>query len=185
MDRRYLIAVVGDGTAREGSSAWAAAESLGERLVDAGFRVLTGGLAGVMEAASRGARRSRSYRTGDTVGLLPGDDPLDANPYVDVVLATGLADLRNALVARADAVVAVGGGAGTLSEIALAWVARRLVVALRVPGWSARLAGAAVDPKPRFAAIADDRVFGADSPEDATAIITARLPAYMAARRGA
>ena len=184
MGRRHLVAVVGDGTAREGDAAWVAAEGLGERLVDAGFRVMTGGLGGVMEAACRGARRSRAYRPGDTIGVLPDDDASAANAFVDVALPTGLGHLRNGLVARADALVAVGGGAGTLSEMALAWVLRRLVVALRVEGWSGRLAGAAVDPRPRFPAIPDDRVFGAATAEEAAAIVAARLPAYLAAREG-
>jgi uncharacterized protein (TIGR00725 family) len=181
-ERRSVVAVVGDGTVPEGTPLWAAAERLGERLVDAGFRVLTGGLGGVMEAASRGARRSARYRPGDTVGLLPGDFAADANPSVDVALPTGLGELRNGLVARADALVAVGGGAGTLSEIALAWTLGRLVVALRAGGWSERVADAAVDPRTRFASIPDDRVFGASSAEEAAAIVAARLPAYRAAR---
>lgn len=173
---------MGDGTVPEETPVWAAAERLGERLVDAGFRVLTGGLGGVMEAASRGARRSPRYLPGDTLALLPGDRAGDANPSVDVALPTGLGELRNGLVARADAVVAVGGGAGTLSELALAWVLGRLVVALRAGGWSERIADTVVDPRPRFPSIPDDRVFGADSPEEAAGIVAARLPGYLAAR---
>ncbi len=178
------MAVVGDGTAREGDAAWAAAEKLGERLVDAGFRVLTGGLGGVMEAACHGAHRSPAYRPGDTIAVLPGDDASAANASVDVALPTGLGPLRNGLVARADAVVAVGGGAGTLSEMALAWILRRLVVALRVEGWSGRLAGTGVDPRPRLPSIPDDRVFGAATGEEAAKIVAERLPAYLAARGG-
>ena len=184
MARRPLVAVIGDSSARDGDAAWGAAEGLGERLVDAGFRVMTGGLGGVMEAACRGARRSRAWGPGDTVGVLPDDDAAAANPFVDVALPTGLGHLRNGLVARADAVVAVGGGAGTLSEMALAWILRRLVVALRVGGWSERLADAAVDPRPRFPGLPDDRVFGATTPEEAVAIVAQRLPAYLAARAG-
>ena len=184
MGRRHLVSVVGDGTAREGDAVWVAAERLGEHLVDAGFRVMTGGLGGVMEATCRGAHRARAYRPGDTIGVLPDDDASAASTFVDVALPTGLGHLRNGLVARADALVAVGGGAGTLSEVALAWVLRRLVVALRVDGWSGRLADAAVDSRPRFPAIPDDRVFGAATPEEAAAIVAARLPAYLAARQG-
>lgn len=70
-----------------------------------------------MEAASRGAKSRR----GTTVGLLPGEDRDAANGWVDVAIATGLGEMRNGLIVRAtDAVVAIGGGAGTLSEIALA-----------------------------------------------------------------
>jgi uncharacterized protein (TIGR00725 family) len=109
------VAVVGpgDGSAPE----LEVAEEIGAGLAALGAVVVTGGLGGVMEAASRGAKSRR----GRTLGLLPGDDRTAANGWVDIAVATGLGELRNGLVVRAaDAVVAVGGGAGTLSEIALA-----------------------------------------------------------------
>lgn len=183
--RAYTVAVIGDGTVEDGSEPWRLAESLGERLVDAGYRVLTGGLGGVMEAASRGARRSAAYVPGVVIGVLPGDEPLAANPYVDVAIATGLGHLRNALVVHADAAVAIGGGAGTLSEIALAWIHRRLVLAFRVGGWSGRLAGSPVDGRRRFASIEDDAVFGVTTAGEAVALLQRRLPEYVAARAGA
>jgi uncharacterized protein (TIGR00725 family) len=183
MARVSIVAVVGDGTLSENTGAWRLAEILGERLVDAGYRVLTGGLRGVMEAASRGAARSAAYVPGAVIGLLPGDDPAAANVHVDVSIATGLGHLRNALIARADALVAIGGGAGTLSEIALAWIAGRLLLAYRIEGWSGRLAGTRLDDRPRFSSIADDQVFGIDSADDAVTLLRERLPQYAAARR--
>jgi uncharacterized protein (TIGR00725 family) len=179
-----IIAVVGDGTLPEGSPLHALAERLGEALVGAGFRVLTGGLGGVMAAASRGAARSPAHGPGSVIALLPGHDPADANPHVDVALATGLGHGRNTIVAHAAAVIAIGGGAGTLSELAFAWIHRRLVIAFRVPGWSGRLAGTRIDERIRLPAIADDQVFGVDTPEEAVAMLRARLAAYEAARRG-
>jgi uncharacterized protein (TIGR00725 family) len=105
----------------------AAAESVGRELAQRGVVVVCGGLGGAMEAACRGAKEAG----GTTVGLLPGADRGQANPYVDVAVATGLGEARNALVARtADALVAVGGGYGTLSEIALALRAGKRVVGL-------------------------------------------------------
>ena len=178
-----IVAVIGDGTVSEGSEAWRLAEILGERLVDAGYRVLTGGLGGVMEAASRGAARSVAYVPGAVIGFLPGDDPADANAHVDVSIATGLGHLRNALIARADALVAIGGGAGTLSEMALAWIGRRLLLAYRIEGWSGRLADARLDDRSRFSSIGDDQVFGIDTAENAVALLRERLPQYEAARR--
>jgi uncharacterized protein (TIGR00725 family) len=178
-----LVAVIGDGNAAESSEPWRLAEALGERLVDAGYRVLTGGLGGVTEAASRGARRSASHAPGAVVGLLPGGEPADANPYVDLAIATGLGHLRNALVAHADAVVAIGGGAGTLSELALAWMHGRLVLAFRTGGWSGRLAGQRLDDRVRFPSIPDDRVFAVDGAEEAVALLRRRLPEYAEARR--
>jgi uncharacterized protein (TIGR00725 family) len=119
------VAVVGPGEASDAQS-WLA-EEVGAALADAGAVVITGGLGGVMEAASRGAKSRR----GLTLGLLPGDDRSAANGWVDVAVPTGLGELRNGLVVRsADALVAIGGGAGTLSEIALALKAGTPVVGL-------------------------------------------------------
>ncbi|HEY6002369.1 MAG TPA: TIGR00725 family protein [Anaeromyxobacter sp.] len=179
----FLIAVIGDGTVPEGTPPYALAERLGEALVDAGFRVLTGGLDGIMEAASRGASRSRAHGPGSVIGLLPGHDPADANPWVDVPLATGLGHARNPIVAHASAVIAIGGGAGTLSELAFAWILRRLVIAFRVPGWSGRLAGTRIDDRVRFRSIPDDQVWGVDTAEEAVQILRLELEAYEAARR--
>jgi uncharacterized protein (TIGR00725 family) len=181
MPRRPCIAVAGDGTVIDGSPQWCAAEELGAALIDGGFRIVTGGMGGVMEAACRGARRARAYREGDTIALLPGHDALAANAYADVVLPTGLAHARNVLVAHADALVAVGGGAGTLSEMAMAWIEGRLVVAFRLPGWSGKLADAPLDERRRFPDIPDDRVFGVDSARAAVDVLRERLGAYRAA----
>ena len=90
------------------------ARVLGTRLAERGHTVVSGGLTGVMEATARGVEQGG----GTTIGIIPGTDRDDANRYVDTVIATGLGDARNALVAlNGDAVVAVDGGPGTLSEI--------------------------------------------------------------------
>jgi hypothetical protein len=118
--------VVGPGSAT--SEQEADAEAVGRGLGAAGATVVCGGLGGVMAAACRGARSGG----GLTVGLLPGTRRDDANRWVDVAVPTGLGEARNALVVRAaDAVVAVGGGHGTLSEIALALKTGTPVVSLR------------------------------------------------------
>ena len=111
-----LVAVVGGSTCTPAEAALA--EETGRLLAERGAIVVCGGLGGVMEAAARGAK---SVRGGLTVGILPGDDPGQANAYIDVPLATGIGEMRNALIVRAvQAVIAIGGGWGTLSEIALA-----------------------------------------------------------------
>jgi uncharacterized protein (TIGR00725 family) len=121
----YYIAVVGGSEASDEERA--AAEEVGRRLAVAQATVVCGGLGGVMEAACRGAKSAG----GRTVGILPGEDRAEANPWVDVALPTGLGEARNALVVRAaDAVVAVGGEYGTLSEIALALRAGKPVVGI-------------------------------------------------------
>ena len=125
MPRTAYVAVVGPGEAS--ASELHAAEEVGAGLAAAGAVVITGGLGGVMEAACRGARSRR----GTTVGILPGEDRDAANGWVEVAIATGLGELRNGLVVRAaDAVIAIGGGHGTLSEIALALKLGRPVVGL-------------------------------------------------------
>lgn len=120
------VAVVGPGKAPSDTvEAWA--EAVGRRLAEAGAVLVCGGLAGVMAAACRGAASAG----GTTVGLLPGDDRRQANPWVTVAVPTGLGELRNGLVVRAaDAVLAVAGEHGTLSEIALALKLGRPVVGL-------------------------------------------------------
>ena len=119
------MAVVGPGDA--GAGAVEAAERVGRELGRRGAVLVCGGLGGVMEAACRGAKEAG----GTTLGILPGSRRAEANPHVDVALTTGLGEARNALVARAaDALVAVAGGYGTLSEIALALKAGKPVVGL-------------------------------------------------------
>jgi uncharacterized protein (TIGR00725 family) len=123
---RY-VAVVGAGGDDVAPESLAAAAAVGAERARRGAIVVTGGLGGVMEAACRGARESG----GTTLGILPGDDRRAANPYVDVAVATGMGELRNGLVVRsADAVVAIAGGAGTLSEIALALKAGKPVAGI-------------------------------------------------------
>jgi uncharacterized protein (TIGR00725 family) len=120
---KRCVGVIGPGDAS--AAELAVAEEVGARLVDLGATVVTGGLGGVMEAASRGAKSRR----GLTIGLLPGLDRAEANGWVDVAIATGLGEIRNALIVRtSDALVAVGGGVGTLSEIGFALKLGRPVI---------------------------------------------------------
>ena len=125
MSQVPYVAVVGPGDASP--QELQSAEDVGAGLAARGAVVVTGGLGGVMEAACRGARSRR----GRTVGLLPGEDRAAANGWVEIAIATGLGELRNGLVVRAaDGLVAVGGGHGTLSEVALALKLGRPVVGL-------------------------------------------------------
>jgi uncharacterized protein (TIGR00725 family) len=109
------VAVVGPGEATPEEAD--AAEQVGSGLASAGAVVVCGGLGGVMAAACRGADAAG----GLTIAILPGSDRRAANEWARVVIPTGMGEMRNALVVRAaDAVIAVGGGYGTLSEVALA-----------------------------------------------------------------
>jgi uncharacterized protein (TIGR00725 family) len=119
------VAVVGPGDAAPEEID--GAEAVGRALAGRGAVVVCGGLGGAMEAACRGAKQAG----GTTVGILPGLDRAAANPWVDAALPTGLGEARNALVVRAaDALIAVGGGYGTLSEIAFALKAGKPVTGL-------------------------------------------------------
>ena len=106
---------MGPGEADAGQRA--KAEEVGRLLAERGAIVVTGGCSGVMEAASKGAQEAG----GTTLGILPGSDRREANAWVTVAVPTGMGEARNALVVRAaDALIAVGGAWGTLSEIAFA-----------------------------------------------------------------
>jgi uncharacterized protein (TIGR00725 family) len=125
VDGRPYIAVIGAGSCDETEAALA--EEVGRLLGRAGALVVCGGLGGVMEAACRGAKGA----AGVTLGLLPGLDRADANTWVDVAVPTGLGEARNVLVGRtADAVIAIGGEFGTLSEIGFALKTGKPVVGL-------------------------------------------------------
>lgn len=140
--RRVRIAVAGAGIC--GPELLELAESVGRAVARADGILICGGLGGVMEGAARGA----SEAGGLTVGILPGRDPRNANPYIHVPLPTGLGEGRNVLVARtADALIAIGGEWGTLSEVAMARKCDVPVVLLR-PGLTAGLdLPVAEDPK--------------------------------------
>lgn len=131
--RPRRIAVIGAGIC--GQDMVEVAERVGEEVARTGAVLICGGLGGVMEASARGAAR----HGGVTVGILPGRDARDANPYIGIPLATGMGEGRNVLVVRtADAVIAVGGEWGTLSEVALARKVGVPVVLLR-PSLAAEL----------------------------------------------
>ena len=137
---RRRVAVIGGG--RAGRKALDQAREVGRLIARAGAVLVCGGLGGVMEAAAGGARE----QGGLTMGILPGGNPADANPAIDVPVATGLGYARNALVVmNADAVVAVDGEYGTLTEIAYAVIYGKRVVGLGT--WDVRGVLAAASPE--------------------------------------
>jgi uncharacterized protein (TIGR00725 family) len=123
---RLVFAVIGESDC--GPELYAVAQDVGALAAKGGAAIVCGGLGGVMEAACRGATSAG----GTAIGILPGTSKSDANPYVSLALPTGLGEARNVLVVRAaDAVIAVGGMYGTLSEIALALKLGKPLVGLR------------------------------------------------------
>jgi uncharacterized protein (TIGR00725 family) len=156
------ISVIGGGQC--GAAEYAAAVEVGRLVAQAGAKLVCGGLSGVMEAAARGAKEAG----GVTIGILPGHDRALANPYLDTIVTTGLGHARNlAVVSSGDAVIAVGGSFGTLSEIGLAGRVGRPVVILS--GW--RLQNDQ----------GTEGVWYATSPQEAMALVRQALDARRAA----
>jgi len=124
-----IIAVIGNSSCSPEEAKLA--ESVGELLAQRGVTIICGGLGGVMEAVCRGAKS----KGGLTVGILPGQDSSTANPWVDIPVVTGIGEARNlAVVKSAQAVIAIGGNYGTLSEIAYALKSNIPVIGLNT--WS-------------------------------------------------
>lgn len=121
-----IISVIGAGSC--GKEIYEISEAIGRLIARRGAILVTGGLKGVMEAASKGAKEAG----GITVGILPGFSKHDANKFVTIPIVTGLSHARNIIVARsADAVIAVSGEFGTLSEIAIALKLKKQVIGVR------------------------------------------------------
>jgi len=173
-----MVAVVGDTHLDSRGRKFALAVVLGKALVDTDYRIVTGGLGDLPKALAKGARKSNRYSDGSLIAILPSYDPSTAGSVADIVVATGLDHARNLLVANSDAVIAIGGGAGTLSEIALAWALKRLIIAFRVPGWSGKVAGLRIDDRIRYPEIKDDRVYEADSVPKAIETLNTLLSKY-------
>ncbi len=135
------VTVIGD--SETGKDACQLAEEIGASLALSGYAVITGGGGGIMEAVSKGAAEAG----GLTIGILPGTSKYQANCYCKLVIPTGMGHARNALTALAgDAVVAIGGGAGTLSEICFGWIYQKpIFVFENFGGWSKNLAGKPLD----------------------------------------
>ena len=119
------IGVIGSGECSHETAR--VAEAVGKEIARKGAVLVCGGLGGVMEASARGAQRAG----GMTVGILPGFSPEDANPFITIPIVTGLSHARNVLVVRSSqALIAVEGGYGTLSEVAIALTLGKPVIGL-------------------------------------------------------
>jgi uncharacterized protein (TIGR00725 family) len=165
--RLPVVAVIGASSAEP--HVLRIAEEVGRAVAARGWHLVCGGGGGVMEAACRGFGRGRRAPEARNLalGILPGDDPDWANAHVDLVVPSGIGIARNAVITRtAQAVIAIGGCSGTLSEIAFAWQMGRPIVALADGGgWAAELAGSAVDDR------RDDTILSAASAEEAIELL--------------
>lgn len=146
--RKKQIAVIGSASNNLSEVQRQLAFEIGQTLVEQGCRVINGGMGGVMSHSARGAHAASTYCPGDVIGVLPSYDASDANPYIDIALPTGLGVARNAvLMASCDAVVALDGGSGTLSEIALAWQMKKPIACIGEEGWHQRLQSLTLDSR--------------------------------------
>lgn len=160
-----IIAVIGGGqcTAEEARMA----EEVGRELARSGAILICGGQSGVMEAACRGARGMG----GHTIGVLPGNSPAEANPYVEIPIVTGMGEARNVVIIKScHAAIAIDGEFGTLSEIAHALDLGIPVVGLNT--WALSRQGRA-----------DNSILRAQDPQAAVALALAAARAGKEARR--
>jgi uncharacterized protein (TIGR00725 family) len=123
------------------------AEMAGQLAVELGFRVMTGGEKGVMEAAFIGAKRAKNYQSGDTIAISPKESPEGDVCLADIVIYTGLGHARNYIMAHGQIILAIGGGTGTLSEMAMAWSKCRPIMAFAGDGWAGKVAGVRLDER--------------------------------------
>jgi len=145
-------------------SVWSTALQVGREIARSDAILICGGLTGVMEAAAKGAKEAG----GITVGIIPGSMKNEANPYIGIAIATGIGYARNAIIATtSDALIVVGGGPGTMSEIALALNLEKPVVALENSGGVADLlAEKKIDGK---------MVLSASSPSEAVKLVVNKV----------
>ena len=118
----YKIGVIGPNESGCSDKLYRFGQELGARVSSSERIIICGGLGGFMEGVCRGAKQSPKTFAGQTIGILPGEDASVANSFIDVPIPTGIGIARNLVIVRsADILIAAGGGAGTLSEIAFAW----------------------------------------------------------------
>lgn len=143
------ISVIGPNQSGCSSDLYRMGEELGLELAKRNLTIISGGMQGIMEAVFKGAHKLESYRSGTTVGIIPFSEKERANQYCDIIIPTGIGLARNSLVINAgDIIVALGGGAGTLSEIAFAWQFNKKVICYKgLGGWSEKLAGQDLDTR--------------------------------------
>jgi uncharacterized protein (TIGR00725 family) len=141
------ISIIGPNSAICSKELYDFCELLGEKLVDIGFTIISGGMLGIMEAVFKGAHKSSNYTFGKTIGIIPSYNRTEANKYCDIIIPTGIGIARNVIVANSsDNIIAIGGGAGTLSEIALAWQLNKTIYTFdNFEGWAKSLSGQKLD----------------------------------------
>jgi len=162
-DFKGIIGVVGSGSGELNEKIYDIAEKLGYLIAKENFVLVCGGLYGIMERVCKGAKSANGF----TIGFIPSLDKRSANRYVDLVVPTGMGEVRNLiLVSTADIIITIAGESGTLSEIAFAWKMSKPIISLSTTGgWSTKLADTKIDDRRK------DKIFNAQTPEDAINIV--------------
>lgn len=170
---KQIIAVIGNANIENDIDKQKTSFELGKLIIDNGYILATGGLGGVMEYASKGAKSSKKYTENSIIGVLPDYHSENANQYIDIAFPTGLGLGRNLmLISLTNAVIAVGGGSGTLNEISAAWQMNKLIIGLKTDGWSEKLCGKALDKR------RNDIIFCADTAKKAIEIVNDKVTIY-------
>ena len=168
-----IISVLGNANIENNIEKQELAFNIGKVVIDNNYILATGGLGGVMKYASKGGKSSRNYKNNSIIGVIPSHNKKDANPYIDIVIPTGLSLARNLiLVGMADAIIILGGGAGTLNEISLGWQLNKLIIAIDFDGWGKKVAGKQLDKR------RDDIIFSAKDENEAMEIINEKIKKY-------
>ena len=171
---KQIIAVIGNANIENDIEKQKISFELGRLIIDNGFILATGGFGGVMEYASKGARKSKNYTENSIIGVLPDYNSDNANKYIDIAIPTGFGLARNLmLISMSNAVIAVGGGSGTLNEISASWQMNKLIIGLQVNGWSEKLCGKALDER------RNDIIFCAKNAQEAIDLLNSKISYYQ------
>jgi uncharacterized protein (TIGR00725 family) len=143
------IGIIGPNTSLCGDALYSFGVELGMTIAAPDRVIVCGGRGGFMEAVCKGVKQSPATFAGQTIGILPEDNDENANPFVDIAIPTGIGLARNLIIINtADIIIAAGGGAGTLSELAFAWQRYKKVLCITsFGGWAASLAGDDIDAR--------------------------------------
>ncbi len=168
-----IIGVIGDANLSKDDIKWKTAFEIGKCLIENKYRLANGGMGGVMEASTLGAKSSDKYQDGMTISVIPDYDKNMGNAHADIIIPTGLGLARNVVLASmCDAIIAIGGGSGTLSEIALAWQMNKLIIAIDLEGWSRNLKSIQLDKR------RTDKIFNAKNSIEAIEILKENIDSY-------
>jgi len=171
---KKIIAVIGNANIENDIEKQEISYNLGQLIIDSGFILATGGFGGVMEYASKGARKSKNYTENSIIGVLPDYSSENANKFIDIAIPTGFGLARNLmLISMSNAVIAVGGGSGTLNEISASWQMNKLIIGLQVNGWSEKLCGKALDER------RNDIIFCAKNAKEAIELLNSKISYYQ------